>query len=88
MPRGCFLAGELLRGNARRILAFADEAATSWFRGKSWMADALRAMGIEVGVVVSISSLPALIPRMVKYPFRFSHSSTRVSASNAITRSV
>src|SRR5215510_7437887 len=33
---------------------------------------------------ISISSLPSLTPRIVKYPRRFSHSSTTTSANNDI----
>jgi hypothetical protein len=45
------LAGQLIGGNVRKIIAFADDSAASWFRGRSWMAEALRAMSIEVQVV-------------------------------------
>jgi len=38
-------------GPARRILAFADKNAASHFQGRSWMAQALRAHGIEIHVV-------------------------------------
>lgn len=41
----------LFPSGARKILAFADEAAAAHFRGASWMAAALVHLGIEVLVV-------------------------------------
>jgi hypothetical protein len=36
--------------HVERILA-ADEQAAQWFKGRTWMAEALRTMGVEVVVV-------------------------------------
>lgn len=44
-------AASLAQGHQRLILAFADECAVSHFRGDSWMAQALKARGIETYVV-------------------------------------
>lgn len=44
-------AVSLAPGHQRLILAFADEGAASHFRGDSWMAQALKAKGIETHVV-------------------------------------
>lgn len=45
-------ARSLLHGDsARMILAFADDAAAAHFRGESWMARALEALGVETVVV-------------------------------------
>jgi hypothetical protein len=46
-----FLAGRLIGSDSRKILAFADDHAATWFQGRSWMAEAIRSMGIEVFVV-------------------------------------
>jgi len=41
----------LFPGGARKILALTDEGAAAHFRGRSWMAEALREFGVEVMVV-------------------------------------
>lgn len=46
-----FLAGQVLGTNPRKIIAFADTVPAKWFRGRSWMAELLKAMNIEVLVV-------------------------------------
>jgi hypothetical protein len=44
-------ARSLLNAEARSILLFSDEAAAKFLRGKSWRAQAMRLLGIEVYVV-------------------------------------
>jgi len=44
-------AASVAPGQQRLILAFADEVAASHFRGDSWMAQTLKAKGIETYVV-------------------------------------
>ena len=44
-------AASLDPGDHRLILAFADDVAASHFQGESWMAQALKAKGIETRVV-------------------------------------
>jgi hypothetical protein len=46
-----FLAGTLAKTEPRKLLAFADAAAARPFQGRSWMAEALKVMRIEVIVV-------------------------------------
>ena len=46
-----FLAGKVIGGDVRRIFVFADDCAAAWFRGRSWMAEALRTMQVEVCVI-------------------------------------
>jgi hypothetical protein len=46
-----FLAGQIVGGNPRLVLAFADEVPAMWFKGKSWMAALVATMGIDVIVV-------------------------------------
>lgn len=46
-----FLAGQVMGTDPRKILAFADSVPARWFRGRSWMAELLKAMRIEVVVV-------------------------------------
>lgn len=41
-------AAKLINEAPRKILVFGDEEAASPFRGKGWMAQALRAFGIEI----------------------------------------
>ena len=49
--RGQVVRGGQAVGAARKIIAFADTEAATWFTGKSWMAEALRVMWIETMVV-------------------------------------
>ena len=53
-----FVAGQAV-GALRKIIAFGDPEAAVWFRGKSWMAEALRVMGIEIMVVTLPEDLRA-----------------------------
>jgi hypothetical protein len=46
-----YLAGQTFSRETRRILAFADDTPARWFRGKSWMAELVRSMKIEIMVV-------------------------------------
>src|SRR5205823_2626358 len=47
----------LLKGAPRLILLFSDEAAAKFLRGKSWRAQALRSLGIEIHIVELPSSV-------------------------------
>jgi hypothetical protein len=46
-----FVAGRALGDSAQKFLVLADEAAASWFKGKSWMAQALREMDVQILIV-------------------------------------
>lgn len=54
-------AAKLCSGNARLILAFADEQAASHFKGRNWMAQLLQINGVEVHVL----DLPEHVRRKV-----------------------
>jgi hypothetical protein len=42
---------ELMQADTRLILLFSDEAATKFLRGRSWRAQAMRSLGVEIEVV-------------------------------------
>jgi hypothetical protein len=46
-----FVAGRAIGENVKKFIVLADQAAAGWFKGKSWMAQALREMGVEIIVV-------------------------------------
>jgi hypothetical protein len=46
-----FVAGEAIGRSVRRLIAFANPQAVAWLGGRSWMAQALRTMGIETMTV-------------------------------------
>jgi hypothetical protein len=56
-----FLAGQILGGRPRKILAFADRQAASVFQGKGWMAEGVCAMGIEIQVTTLPEEIRATI---------------------------
>ncbi len=42
---------ELMQADTRLILLFSDQAATKFLRGRSWRAQAMRSLGVEIEVV-------------------------------------
>lgn len=63
-------AGRLLGSSPRLILLFADEAAATPFRGRSWSAAALREMGIDIEVVTLPPEICATIIEAQRRQFR------------------
>ncbi len=63
-------AAKLVSNAPRMILAFGDERAAAHFRGRSWMAQALRATRIEVEVVELPEAMRAAILAAQKRQFR------------------
>lgn len=54
-------ARSLLNTEARSILLFSDETAAKFLRGKSWRAQAMRSLGVEVYVVDLPANLRAKV---------------------------
>lgn len=46
-----FVAGQAIGGDVRLLIVFGDRNAAAWFQGRSWMAEALRVMGVEILVL-------------------------------------
>ena len=60
----------LISKPAQKVLLFADEAAARHFRGRSWMARALKAYGIEVQVVELPEEIRAAVRKAQQRQFR------------------
>jgi len=63
-------AGQLVSGRPRLILLFGDVEAASHFKGTSWMAQAIRASGIEVRVAELPDPVRAMIRKAQARQFR------------------
>lgn len=63
-------AGRRVGGSPRLILLFADEAAATPFRGRSWSAAAIMEMGVEVEVVTLPAKVCATIVEAQRRQYR------------------
>lgn len=60
----------LVAQDARKILLLADDEAASHFRGNSWMASALRDLGVDVEVVELPNELREAVLRAQERQYR------------------
>lgn len=61
---------DLLKTDVRSILLFSDEAAATFLRAKSWRAQAIRSLGIEIHVVELPPDLRAKVVAAQKRQYR------------------
>jgi hypothetical protein len=65
-----FVAGQALGGSMKKFVVLADAATADWFQGRSWMAEALRVMGVGIKVVNLPEEQRSLLREAQKRQFR------------------